>query len=105
MKPLVSTKSELFSLIVRHKSDIRKYGVAKIGVFGSFVRDEANRKSDVDLMVDFEPGKKTFDNFMDLNFFMEDITGRRVQILTPQYINRHLKPYILKELEYVEIPN
>jgi len=46
--------------------------VNEVGLFGSFVRDEQTRESDVDLLVRFEPGKKSFDNFMSLSTILED---------------------------------
>ncbi|RZN40593.1 MAG: nucleotidyltransferase [Methanosarcinales archaeon] len=55
-------------------------GVRKIGVFGSCVRGEQKETSDVDLLVEFE--KPTFDNFMDLIFFLEGLFGKDVDLIT-----------------------
>jgi len=75
--------------------------VKSIGLFGSFLRDEAQKDSDVDLLVDFHSGKKSFDNFMELSFYLEDLFGRRVEIITPQSLSKHIGPHILKEIEIV----
>ena len=80
--------------ITEHKKEIKKkYGVKKIGVFGSYVRGEQTETSDVDLLVEFE--KPTFDNFMDLLFFLEDLFGKKVDLIT----NRGMSPYISPRIE------
>ncbi|MHC1630968.1 MAG: nucleotidyltransferase family protein [Methanotrichaceae archaeon] len=80
--------------ITEHKKEIKKkYGVRKIGVFGSHVRGEQTETSDVDLLVEFE--KPTFDNFMDLLFFLEDLFGKKVDLIT----NRGMSPYISPRIE------
>jgi predicted nucleotidyltransferase len=75
--------------------------LAKVILFGSYARNEATEKSDIDLLVDFIPEKKSFDNFMDLAFFLEDLMGRKVEIITPQSMSKHIGPHILREVENV----
>lgn len=65
----VQTKAELFAQLRACQPRLRELGVKRYGVFGSFVRDEANAESDVDLLVEFHAGQETFDNFMELGFF------------------------------------
>jgi hypothetical protein len=77
------------------------YGVRKVGLFGSFVRGQQNLESDVDLLVEFEPDKKTYDNFVHLCFFLEDVFKRQVEVVTPESLSPHLGPHILNEVEYV----
>jgi predicted nucleotidyltransferase len=69
------------------KVAISSFGVKSIGLFGSFVRNSATETSDVDFLIDFNPDKKSFDNFMNLAFFLEDLFGRKVAIITPQSLN------------------
>lgn len=57
---------------------IRGYGVRRIGLFGSYCRGEQTETSDVDILVEFEDDEKTFDNYMDLKFFLEDLFGLKV---------------------------
>jgi predicted nucleotidyltransferase len=57
----------------------------------------------VDLLVDFFPEQKTFDNFMELSFFLEDLLGRKVELVTPQSLSKFIAPYILNELENVSL--
>ncbi len=62
-------KQLIYTELQRNKLVLEQYGVNQIGLFGSFVRDEGTADSDIDFLVDFEPGKKTFDNFYGSGFF------------------------------------
>ncbi len=96
-----SEKSDVIRLIHEREQAIRAFGVRRLGLFGSFQRDEARADSDVDLFVEFVPGAATFDHFMGLSFYCEDLFGRRVEIVTPNSLSHYLGPRILAELEYV----
>ncbi len=83
----VQDKAHLIALIQRNQATVRNFGVARLGLFGSFVRDEPQPGSDVDLIVEFEEEEKTFDNLMGLSFFLEDTLQRRVELLTPESLS------------------
>ena len=95
------TKTSLFSLLREHQEQINSFGVKRLGLFGSFVREEQHLTSDVDILVEFEPGKKTFDNFMQLCFFLEDLLQRPVELVTLESLSPYLGPHIMNEVEYV----
>lgn len=97
----IDTKMNLLALVAGHQQQIKRFGVKRLGVFGSFVRSEQHDASDVDILVEFEPGCKTFDNFVHLAFYLEDLFGRNVDLLTPESLSPHLGPHILREVEYV----
>ncbi|MBI2569530.1 MAG: nucleotidyltransferase family protein [Candidatus Schekmanbacteria bacterium] len=97
----VQTKGQVLSLLQEHHNTIRAFGVRRLGLFGSFVREQQRRESDVDMLVEFEPGAKTFDAFMQLAFFLEALFGRRVELLTLESLSPHIGPHILRELTYV----
>ena len=78
-------------------------GVRRLGLFGSFVRGEQRADSDVDLLAEFAPGQKTFDNFMQLAFFLEDLFHRQVELVTPESMSPYLRPYIMDEVEYASV--
>ncbi len=78
----------------------QKYGVKKIGVFGSFARGEGKEDSDIDVLVEFESGRKTFDNYMELKFFLEDLYKRRIDLVTVEALRPQLKEDILREVSY-----
>jgi hypothetical protein len=90
------------SLLRVHKQEILdRFGVERIGIFGSFVRGEEKPESDVDVLVEFKDGEGTFHHYMDLKFYLEDIFGRKVDLVMKDAIKRRLREPILSEVEYV----
>ncbi len=77
-----------------------RFGIKSIGIFGSFARGEERSDSDLDVLVDFEEGKKTFDNYMDLKFYLEEFFGRKVDLVTVNALRPQLKTAILSETVY-----
>jgi predicted nucleotidyltransferase len=101
----VREKRDVLSLIQSQDKRIRSLGVREISLFGSFSREEQNEQSDVDLLVVFDRGKKTFDSFMSLALFLEDLLGRKVELVTPESLSPYIGPRILKEAVPVPIGN
>ncbi|MGV8125983.1 MAG: nucleotidyltransferase family protein [Methanothrix sp.] len=84
-----------------HEQEIkRRFSVRRIGLFGSFVRGEETKESDIDILVEFED--PTFRNFMNLAFYLEDIFSRRVDLLTPEGISHRIRPYVEKEVVWAD---
>ena len=77
-----------------------RFHLLSIGVFGSSARGEESVDSDVDVLVEFEEGYITFDNYAELKFYLEDLTGREVDLATPDVLHPRLKERILKETVY-----
>jgi len=98
-----ATKENLLKLIAEQQHEIKQFGVKRCGLFGSYVRDQSTSKSDIDVLVEFEPGQKTFDNFMRLAFFLEDLFGRRVDLVTVESLSPYIGPRILEEVEYAAL--
>ena len=73
------------------------------GLLGSFRRDASDSESDVDLLIEFAPYGKSFDNFMAVSFLLEEKLGRSVELVTREALSPHLGPHILEDVEYVEI--
>jgi len=96
------TKREIFYKLGEKREKIKEYGVKRIGLFGSYVRDEQKKESDVDLLVEFEEGKITFDHYMSLKFLLEDFLGAKVDLVIMEDLKPQLKPYILREVEYAK---
>lgn len=103
LKTAVQTKQDLLARLRQHAADLRALGVERLGLFGSFRHDAPRAGSDVDLLVDFADGQKTFDHFMALSFLLEDVLGRRVELVTRQSLSPHLGPHILSEVEDVPL--
>jgi predicted nucleotidyltransferase len=96
----ISSKSELFDALNAHQARLTEYGVKRCGVFGSFARGMQTEQSDVDILVEFEQGKKSFDNYINLALFLQDMLGRRVELVTPESLSPYIGPHILREVEY-----
>jgi len=96
----VQNRSHVLKLLDAHQEQIRAFGVKRCGLFGSFVRQDFTAQSDVDILVEFEPGEKTFKNFINLAFFLEELFGRKVDLVTVESLSPYIGPYILQEVEY-----
>ncbi|MEE1943617.1 nucleotidyltransferase family protein [Pedobacter sp. KR3-3] len=103
MQPAVQNKRTLISLLKANGQKLKSYGVSTLSIFGSFVTGKFNAESDIDLLVDFVPEQKNYDNFMELSFFLEDLLGRKVEVVTPQSLNKYIGSHILKQAERVAI--
>ena len=93
-------KNEILSILRKNKSQLRKFGIVKIGLFGSYIRGENNKESDVDILIEFEVGKKTYDNFIQLAFFLEGLFQKEVDLLTIEAMSPYIKPHILREVQF-----
>lgn len=91
---------ELKKIINQHKKELEeKYKVKSIAIFGSYVRNEQNAESDVDILVEFrEPVGLLFIHLAD---YLEEILSVEVDLLTPEAIKPNRKKYILEKLVYV----
>jgi predicted nucleotidyltransferase len=72
-----------------------------LAIFGSVARDEARVDSDVDLLVQFVPGAKTYPRFLALSELLEDLLGRNVEVVTLEALSPYLGPRILSEAQNV----
>ncbi len=102
---MVKNKEEVIKLLNRHRDKLKRYGVKKIGIFGSSVRNLLREDSDIDIFVEFEKGKATMKNFIYLNEFLENLFKRKVDIITKAGIEsiriNHIKEKIKKEIKYI----
>ncbi len=76
------TNETIMSALNMHKDDLNRFKVKEIGLFGSFAMGKQKKNSDIDFVAEFE--EPTFDNFMDLVLFLEDLFKRKVDVLTPE---------------------
>ncbi len=93
-------REEIFQLLREQRGEIRNYGVRRLRLFGSCARDEARETSDLDFIVDFE--KKSFDAYMGLKEFLENLFGCPVDLVLSNAIKPRLRPLILKDAIDVE---
>ncbi len=98
---MIQTKQDVIQVLQNHKDKFNQFGVNRLGLFGSFVRNVADHESDIDILVIFEASHKTFNNFMNLSFFLEDLLGRKVDLVTLESLSPYIGENILREVEYV----
>lgn len=92
---------KIIEILKKHQDIIKqKYGVKKIGVFGSFAKGQEKANSDIDILVDIEKSYKTFDNYIELKFFLEELFNRDVDLVTIQALKPQLETDILQEVIY-----
>jgi len=89
--------TEIIQLLRQHRDELRKrFGVKSLAVFGSVARGEAGPESDVDILVEFEssPG---FDGYMALKFYLEDLLGRKVDLVMKSALKPWARDVVLRE--------
>lgn len=90
------------STIESNKVEISKYGIKSIGLFGSYALDKQTENSDIDILIDFEPDKEDFDNYMAVCDIIERLfKGHRVEVVTKNGLSPYIGPRILNEVKYV----
>ncbi|GCC10499.1 nucleotidyltransferase domain protein [archaeon] len=94
------TSEIILDKIEKNMGKIKEYGVKRIGLFGSYLKNEQKKESDIDILVEFEKDKKTFDSYMNLKFFLEDLFKCKVDLVIVEAIKPDLKPYILESVRY-----
>ncbi len=95
--------NSILQVLASNKQQLNSFGVKEIGLFGSFVRSEQSENSDIDLLVDLQPEKKTFRNFMQLSYYLEELLGRKVELVTKQSLSPYIGPHILNTVQYAAI--
>jgi len=99
----VSNKQVLFSTLLSNSKMVKSFGISKLGVFGSFITGNLKNESDVDLLVEFYPEQKNYDNYIDLSYYLEELLARKVELVTPQSLSKYFGPHILSQTKYVAI--
>jgi predicted nucleotidyltransferase len=97
------TKQDVLERLLSHAGELQALGLARVGLFGSFVRGTADRDSDVDVLLEFRPNEKSFDRYMEAIFLLEEILARRIDAVTPEGLHSRIAPYVLREVEYVTL--
>ncbi len=90
-------RDEVIARLREHRLDVKRFGVSALSLFGSVARDEAGPDSDVDLVVTFE-APVTSENFFGVKFLLEDLLGRRVDLVTDSALRESLRSAIEAEL-------
>lgn len=95
------SRDEVLALLRAHKATLaRRFGVADLALFGSYARDRADDGSDVDILVRFD-GRATSKRYFGTQFYIEDLLGRSVDLVTDDALRRELRPYVEREAIHV----
>ena len=91
------SKSIISDKVISLTPQLRQLGVSRLALFGSYARGEATLDSDVDLLVEFEPGRKSFAGLVSLAELLEKVLERRVDAVTAESLSPYIGPKILAE--------
>ena len=94
-------RSQALYLLAEHKPLLAtRFGVARLALFGSAVRDDARDDSDVDILVAFD-GPATSARYFGVQFYLEDLFGRPIDLVTENALRPELRPFIEREAVHV----
>lgn len=94
-------RDEMLSLLQEHKATlVRRFGVTTLALFGSFARDQATEESDIDLLIRFD-GPTTPQRYFGVWFYLEDLIGRPIDLVTDKALRPELRPYVKREAIHV----
>lgn len=97
----MTSKEDILSEMKQQKRALQHLGIVRIGLFGSYAREEQSEKSDIDILIEFEPEKENFDNYMAVYDMLENLFGNsKIEIVTKNGLSPHIGPQILKEVIY-----
>lgn len=94
-KNTMLNKEQIIKKIEQNKDKIKAFGVKKLALIGSYARNEANEKSDIDFLVEFKQGRGLFDDYAHLLQFLRDLFGKEIDLGEKHLLREELKPYIL----------
>jgi len=88
---------DIIEILKKHKDIIqKKYTVKKIGIFGSYAKGTQKKSSDIDILVEHET--PTYNNFIDLAFYLEELYGKKIDLITVKGLSPYIFPYVEKEV-------
>ena len=90
------TSPEILAVLQQNRDTLRGFGVRRLALFGSYARGEQTATSDLDFVV--ELAERSFDSFMGLKLFLEDLFGRPVDLVLEHTIKPRLRPHIMESL-------
>lgn len=91
------SRAQVLQQLAASKPELaRRYGVTGLALFGSVVRDSSRADSDVDILVSFD-GPATSQRYFGVQFFLEDLLGRPVDLVTDKALRAELRPFVARE--------
>lgn len=98
----MSDKTSIHEILTTHHADLKiRFGIKTIGLFGSYVHDAQNKKSDIDILVEFEDGHNDIFNFLDLKEYLEQLFHKKVDLVMKDGLKHRIKDRILSEANFI----
>ena len=98
----MTSKEYILNALRNSKPELYRFGIRDIGLFGSYARNEHSEKSDIDILIDFNPDMESYDNYMAVYDIFENLfKNERIEIVTKNGLSPYIGPKILKEVMYV----
>lgn len=98
----MTTKDNILKTLKSNKLKLSEFGIRNVGLFGSYIRNEQSSESDIDLLIDFEPEKENFDNYMAVyDLFEQLFKNEKIEVVTKNGLSPYIGPQILNEVQYV----
>ena len=100
---MIYTKQNVANLIQQNRNKILQFGTKRLGLFGSYSRNEQREDSDLDFVVEFYKEQKNYKNFIHLCYYLEEIFGKKVDLLTFESLpkDRQFTQNVLNEIDYL----
>jgi len=96
------SKPAILRKLSTNAGKLRRFGVKRIGLFGSVATGRFGPKSDIDLLIEFRPCMETFSNLMTIHAFLSRLLGGKIDLVTKGGLSPYLAPHILREVQYIE---
>src|SRR5436190_18926503 len=98
----MTTKDNILKTLQSNKLILSKLGIRNVSLFGSYLHNKQSSGSDIDLLIDFEPEKENFDNYMAVYDLFENLfQNEKIEVVTKNGLSPYIGPKILKEVQYV----
>ncbi len=99
---MIPTRGYVLAELYRVRTMLRSFGVRRIGVFGSVGRNAASAESDIDILVDFPPGRISLESFFGLQDFLEDLFQRKVDVITECGLKPYSRDLVMRDAVFLE---
>ena len=96
------TKESILDKIRSSLPELMDLGVERIGLFGSYIRNEQRKDSDIDILIEFSEGSGSYINLIRIHDLLEDLLGHEIELVTVKGLSPYIGPHILDEVEYID---
>jgi hypothetical protein len=99
---MVRNRNDIIIFLQTHKDELeQRFGVASVGLFGSYARGEAREDSDIDIAIELTPGRKSLSNFLGIRRYLEDQLGKTVDLGIESALKPLVRELVAKEIIHV----